>query len=121
MSKNKMKNANRFHIEKYKCGECTTDYECSDVENSWTCPKCGFRIDIYAEDDSGERGVFVRKRADEVEVGDLVRPYGFPINKDFQVLGIHNLKGGIFGIGLKEYTQIKLTPDECVSCRVGGW
>ncbi len=118
----KMKRVVRFSLEIYKCPENGDEYQLSDVENDWKCPHCDNYISIYAEDkNSGDRGVFIRKRADEVEESDLVKPDGMLLDQHFMVKGITLLNNGKLGIGLKEYTQIKVEPDSCVTCRVGGW
>lgn len=118
----KMKRAMKFSSETYKCPENGDEYQSSEVENDWRCPDCRNYISIYAEEKgTGKRGVFIRKRADEVEEGDLLKPDGMLLNQHYMVKGITLLKNGKLGIGLKEYTQIKLEPDSCVACRVGGW
>ncbi|CDH00398.1 hypothetical protein [Xenorhabdus bovienii] len=122
MINKKMKCVIRFSKEIYKCPQNGDEYQYSEVENDWKCPHCGNSISIYAEEhDTKNRGVFIRKRADEVGKGELVKPNGMLLNQNYMVLGVTELKNGKLGIGLKQYTQIKLDPNDCVTCRVGGW
>ena len=84
-------------------------------------PICGEYIFVYAEDEeTNTKIVIIRKRASEVEAGDLVYLHGQLTEKPYQVLGVNDL-GGKLGIGLKGYGQLKVSPDDPVNCGWGTW
>ncbi len=115
---------NFFENEKYRCPSSSNEYKREDVENSWLCPDCGEHVYIYASS-SEDRGVFIRKKGSEIVEGDLVRPDGFGINDNYEVLGVKKLTtkadNGKVGLGLKQYRQIAVNPQDFIACRIGGW
>lgn len=115
---------NFFESEKYECPCNDKDYKREEVENNWLCPDCDGYVYIYASD-TEERGVFIRKKGSKVVVGDLVRPDGFKINESYEVLGVKILTtkadNGKIGLGLKQYRQIAVNPEDFIACRIGGW
>ena len=113
-----------FESEIYSCPCSDNEYKREEVEGSWLCPSCNEHIYIYASS-SEERGVFLRKKGSEIVAGDLVRPDGFGVNENYEVLGVKELttkadKGKV-GLGLKQYRQIAVNPDDYIACRIGGW
>ncbi|WP_075173750.1 hypothetical protein [Neptunomonas phycophila] len=116
----KMSGVNRLEVEKYSCPDCEVDLNDEDVRNSWRCPKCNDFVHIWAHDPGTNTKItLVRKRADEVEEGDMVHLPGQLTKDCYWVLGISKVKSQI-GIGLKGYGQYKLAADEPVNCRIGG-
>lgn len=117
-----MGGVNRLSNERYDCPQCTQSFTDNEVRDTWKCPDCGGHIHVYAEDEETDtRIVLIRKRACEVEPGDLVHLPGMLAQSPYRVLGVSKLGGGKLGIGLKGYTQYKLGPNEPVNCRIGSW
>lgn len=115
-----MSGVNRLPIEKYSCPDCETDLQDDQVRSSWRCPDCNEYVHVWAHDpDTDTKITLVRKRADEVEEGDLVHLPGQLKKECFLVLGTSKVKEKI-GIGLQGYGQFKVEPGEPVNCRIGG-
>lgn len=122
---NKVLRISYFENESYRCNHCGNDkININEAQDTWRCSDCENYIYIYASDDGG-RGVFIRKKASEIERGDWVRPDHFELSQHYLVLGVNKMttkaNNGKLGIGLKEYRQIIVSPEDIISCRVGGW
>ena len=112
---------NRLHKERFECHECEKTYSDDEVRNTWKCPDWGAYIHVYAEDEeTNTKIVLIRKRASEVEEGDLVHLPGGLTNDPYLVLGVNDL-GSKLGIRLKDYGQYKVAPDGPINCRTGAW
>lgn len=117
-----MGGVNRLPVEKYSCVDCEKDYNDEEVRNTWRCPVCNEYIYVYAEgyNDPNNHITIIRKRASEINKGDLVLLPGQLDGESYMVLGITPVKDKL-GIGLKGYTQLKVNPEEPINCRVGSW
>lgn len=115
-----MRGINRLAVEKFWCSTCETDRNVADVEVTWRCPECDDLIEVRAvSSDGNEQIVIVRKRASELEQGDLFLMPGQLDGDFYRVLGVSRLKEKL-GIGLTGYGQLKIDPDDPVNCRIGG-
>jgi ribosomal protein L37AE/L43A len=112
-----MGSINRLTVEIYTCVTCEKNYDDEDVRHTWKCPKCNNYIYIYAEGhvDPDNHIVIIRKRASELEKGDLFLMPGNLDGNSYMVLGIAELKNKL-GIGLQGWGQYKLHPDDPVNC-----
>lgn len=119
MSK-KMRSVHRFPFERYACPNC--EHENLDeltVDRSWRCPDCNNFIWIYAGYSvPDDEGIYVRKRADEVNRNERMKPNSS--DETYRVLGINQLESGKLGFGLEGFGQFKREKDDCVTLRVGG-
>lgn len=115
-----MSGVNRLPVEKYTCPECDAEFTSNEVRNSWRCPTCKGFIQIWAHDPKTDVKItLIRKRGDEIESGDMVH-LPWQLTKDcYRVLGTSKVQNMI-GIGLKDYGQYRVEPDEAINCRVGG-
>ncbi|WP_323660626.1 hypothetical protein [Pectobacterium versatile] len=121
MGNNKPRNVIRISGEIYKCPENGTTHDYENVRDTWKCPDCDEYIKICVKNtNTGEQATFIRKRADEVKVGELVKPMGGVMTDYNEVLGIDQLKNGKFGFGLKGLGRRYFDPDEFITCRTGG-
>jgi DNA-directed RNA polymerase subunit RPC12/RpoP len=113
---------NRLPVETYVCVACEKEYADAEVRHTWRCPECDAYIYVHAVgvDSPDDHIAIVRKRASEVERGDLVLLPGQLDGEAYVVLGISEAQGKL-GIGLKNYGQYKVSPDEPMNCRVGAW
>lgn len=120
---NKMSRVNYFPKEYYFCHDCDDKYKREDVTITWGCPSCNQSIHIYASEPIGDnKGVFIRKKASQITIGDKVRPDYMSIDECYDVLGITPFTGkksGKLGIGLKGYTRIEVELNKWISCRIG--
>ncbi len=117
-----MTHVNYFPEEEYWCADCDKEYERDKIKITWSCPACDQSIHIHARETiGGNEGVFIRKKASQIIVGDKVRPDHMVIDECYYVLGITQLTGkknGKLGIGLKSYTRIDVEPSKWISCRI---
>ena len=74
MAKN-LKSINYFISEKYRCGSCQVALTEAQVNQTWKCPNsgCNDYVLIDATDTQGESDIFIRKGADEINAGDVMR------------------------------------------------
>ena len=117
-----MSYVNYFPEEEYWCAYCNKEYEHEEIKANWSCPACNQSIHIHARETiGGNEGVFIRKKASLIIVGDKVRPDHMTIDECYYVLGITPLtrkKSDKLGIGLKSYTRIEVEPSKWISCRI---
>lgn len=64
-----------FISESYRCGSCEVALTEAQVNKTWKCPNpgCNDYVLIDATDTQGKRDIFIRKGADEINAGDVIR------------------------------------------------
>lgn len=108
--------------EVYFCNCNGKEYTREEIKTDWNCPDCNEYIHIQSTDTEYKiTGVFIRKKAKDICINDIVRPDCHRIDDCYEVLGTHVLKGkkaGKVGIGLKEFRMIELLPEQYISCKI---
>lgn len=110
----------RIPGEIYQCPSNGNPQAHEDVKADWKCPDCGKYIQICAQSSTGEKATFIRKRADEVVKGDMVKPQGGAMTQFNKVKGITEKDDGKLIFGLEELGARAFEPDQWITCRTGG-
>ena len=111
---------NRLENERLECHSCDTTLG-DDVRDTYRCPHCNDYVHIYAEDvQTGTRIVLLRKRATEVNVGDLVHLPAMLTKDCYTVLAVKD-HGTKVGLALKGYREYKIPKADGVHIRDGSW
>lgn len=122
MTERILKAINYLPNETYRCDKENLKLNKGDINKTWKCPTCDSYVHIYSKDDEGNEGTFIRKQADEIEVGDLVRPNTFGIDECHEVLDVSIATGkknkGKIRVALKGYTVEFYNPNDGIACRV---
>ncbi|EPL8211990.1 hypothetical protein ACRAOD_19885 [Raoultella ornithinolytica] len=120
MVKKKMQHVSRITGEIYQCPGNGNTQVYDDIKTDWKCPDCGEYIHICAQSPTGEKATFIRKRADEVVKGDLVKPQGGTMDQFNKVKGITEKDDGTLVFGLEGLGARSFEPDAWITCRTGG-
>ncbi|QAR46938.1 hypothetical protein EQG67_14765 [Kosakonia cowanii] len=120
MVKKKMQLVIRIAGEIYQCLGNGNPQAYDDVKIDWKCPDCGEYIQICAQSSNGEKATFIRKRADEVVKGDLVKPQDGTMAQFNKVKGITEKDDGTLVFGLEGLGVRSFEPDAWITCRTGG-
>lgn len=120
MVKKKMQLVIRIAGEIYQCLGNGNPQAYDDVKIDWKCPDCGEYIQICAQSSNGEKATFIRKRADEVVKGELVKPQGGAMTQFNKVIGITVKDDGTIVFGLEKLGARSYEPEQWITCRTGG-
>ncbi|MGC0825539.1 hypothetical protein WKH63_23535 [Pantoea agglomerans] len=89
MSK-RLKLISSFISESYRCGSCDVALTEAQVNETWKCPNpgCNDYVIIDATDTQGKSGTFIRKGADEINAGDVMRRNKEGVSDAVEVLAV---------------------------------